>query len=67
MTQQQPDTSPKGIRAACLEIQKGWTPEERMRRLRVDLRPQVRAGDGRLVDVTADAYAAHLAGHIDDD
>ena len=53
------DPSPDEITALCLAIQAGWPPDERHRRLRVDLRPVVRCADGRLVSVTADAYEAH--------
>ena len=47
------DPSPAEIAAACLLIQAIWAPDERLRRLRVDLRPMVRAADGRLVAVAA--------------
>ena len=40
------DPSPEEIAAACLEIQSGWSDEER---LRADWRPLVRCADGLLV------------------
>ena len=53
------DPSPAEIAAACLRIQAGWSADETMRRLRVDLRPQVRCADGRLVAVSANDYDTH--------
>jgi len=53
------DPSPSEIAERCLLIQAIWTPDERMKRLRVDLRPMVRTGDGRLLDVTVDDYDGH--------
>ena len=55
MNERQPDPSPDEIAERCLEIQSEWTAAERMRRLRVDLRPAIQTADGRLVDVKADA------------
>lgn len=63
MKTQKRDPSPEEIAAACLEIQSTWTPSERLRRLRADLRPQVATADGRLVDISADAYSEHHAKH----
>ena len=57
------DPSPEEITAACLIIQATWSPDERLRRLRVDLRPTVRCADGRLVSVTADDYDGHQMNH----
>lgn len=59
--QQKADPSPQQIAERCAEIQRGWTTAERMRRLRSDLRPQVRCADGRREAVTADDYTGHLA------
>ena len=53
------DPSPAEITAACLEIQHGWTPEERMKRLRVDLRPAYTLADGRLRTMDAEDYRDH--------
>ena len=61
MSKQQPDPSPEEIAERCAAIQAEWTPEERMKRLRCDLRPQVMTADGRLVDVSTEAYEAHHA------
>ena len=57
------DPSPEQIAAACAEIQRGWSPDERLRRLRSDLRPQVLTADGRLEPVTASNYDGHLANY----
>ena len=54
-----PDPTPSEIVAACLEIQAGWTPEERMRRLRPDMRPTISLCDGRAMEMTAEAYGRH--------
>ena len=51
--------SPTQIADWCQEILDGLTPVERQRRLRSDLRPQVRCADGTLSDVSAEAYDAH--------
>lgn len=53
------DPSPEEIAAACLLIQSEWTPQERMRRLRVDLRPCFTLADGRQQDIEADVYDGH--------
>ena len=59
----QQDPTPEQIAAACLEIQATWTPDEKQRRLRVDLRPMVPTADGRLVAVAANDYDRHLENH----
>lgn len=53
------DPSPEEIRLACLEIQATWTAEEKMRRLRSDLRPTFTAADGRHLDMTSATYDGH--------
>jgi len=53
------DPSPAEIAAACLLIQSTWSAVERLRRLRADWRPMVKAGDNRLVDMTSDDLEAH--------
>ena len=53
------DPSPAQIARECKRIQAGWTPAERLRRLRVDLRPVVLGADGIPCDVTAESYQAH--------
>ena len=57
------DPSPSEIATACLLIQSTWTPDEKLRRLRVYLRPMVAAADGRLVPITAESYAEHHDAH----
>lgn len=57
------EPTPAEIRLACIEIQRGWSPAERLRRLRCDLRPMVACADGRHVDVGAEDYDTHLANH----
>lgn len=61
------DPTLQEIAEACLEIQKRWSDAERMRRLRVDLRPTVLTADGRHADVSSESYAAHHATDDDDD
>ena len=51
--------SPTQIVAWSQQILDGLTPVERQRRLRVDLRPQVRCADGTPSDMSAEAYDAH--------
>jgi hypothetical protein len=53
------DPTPSEIAAACLEIQATWTAEEKMRRLRSDLRPTFTAADGRHLDMTCATYDGH--------
>ena len=59
MSKPNADPSPEEIAAACREIQSTWSPDERLRRLRSDLRPTVACADGRHVSVTADDYETH--------
>ena len=61
MAQTTNNPSPQEITAACLAIQSEWSAVERMKRLRVDLRPAIQTADGRLVDVSTEAYEAHQA------
>lgn len=49
------------IAEMCLEIQAGWTDEQRLRRMRYDLRPQLNLIDGRVRDLTAEDVAIHHA------
>jgi len=53
------DPTPAEIAAACLLIQAGWSEAERMKRLRVDLRPVHTLADGRLSTMDAEDYADH--------
>ena len=53
------DPSPTEIAAACLLIQATWTEAERMKRLRVDLRPTYTRCDGERLEMTSDVYDRH--------
>lgn len=53
------DPSREEIAAACLEIQAGWTPEEKLKRLRPDLRPTYRRCDGERETMAAESYQRH--------
>ena len=53
------DPTVEEIRLACLEIQSTWTPEERMKRLRVDLRPVFVRCDGVSETMSAEVYDRH--------
>jgi len=54
-----PDPTPAEIAELCLEIQRGWSEAERMKRLRVDLRPMHMLADGRLSTMDAKDYRIH--------
>ncbi len=53
------DPTPSEIAAACLEIQAGWTADEKLKRLRVDLRPTYQRCDGERLDMTSATYNRH--------
>ena len=53
------DPSPTEIAAACLLIQATWTPEERLKRLRVDLRPHYTRCDRVTEAMAAEDYEGH--------
>lgn len=55
------DPSPAEIAAICLEIQAGWTPQERMKRMRPDMRPHYTRCDGVEEDIDAEDYDDHHA------
>lgn len=57
------DPTPEQIHQACQLIQSGWTPDERLKRLRADLRPMVACADGRHVAVTGGDYEGHHMRH----
>jgi hypothetical protein len=61
MSGKQTDPPPEEIAAACLQIQSTWTPEERWKRLRVDLRPTYRRCDGVTEDMSPEAYETHIS------
>jgi hypothetical protein len=56
---QNPDPSPAEIAELCLLIQAGWSPEERMRRLRADLRPTYQRCDSERLEMSSDVYDRH--------
>jgi len=58
-----PDPTPRELALACAEIQSHWGADERLRRLRSDERPMVKAADGRLVAMAADDYVTHISGN----
>ena len=53
------DPTPSEIAAACLLIQATWTPAEKLKRLRSDLRPYYTRCDGIEEDIDAEDYADH--------
>ena len=57
------DPSPEQIAAECLLIQATWSPAERMKRLRADLRPQYQRCDGVMADIDVDDYETHIDQH----
>jgi len=57
------DPTPQEILERCAEIQRGWSPRERMSRMRVDLRPTRRLCDGRMHEIDANDYDAHIERH----
>jgi hypothetical protein len=61
MTGRRTDPKPEQIEAACREIRATWSPQEMLKRLRVDLRPTYRRSDGRQHEIDAATYAQHHA------
>ena len=53
------DPTPAEIAQRCAEIQATWTPDEKLKRLRSDLRPMHMLADGRLSTMDADVYTGH--------
>ena len=53
------DPTPTEIAAECLLIQAGWSEQEKLKRLRVDLRPTYTRCDGVTESMTADVYDRH--------
>ena len=53
------DPTPEQIAAACLEIKRGWTAEEKLKRLRVDLRPTYQRCDGERETMSSEDYDRH--------
>ena len=54
------DPTPEEIAERCLEIQAEWSPEQRLKRMRVDWRPKYRGVDGERIDMDGDVYEEHL-------
>jgi hypothetical protein len=59
MSGKQTDPTPEQIRLACLLIQSRWSDDEKLKRLRVDLRPQYRRADGRQQVMSNADYNVH--------
>ncbi len=55
------DPTPEEIAAECLLIQSTWTAAERMKRLRVDLRPTYTRCDGETEVMSPAHYERHHA------
>ena len=53
------DPTPAEIAQRCAEIQATWTPDEKLKRLRSDLRPSFVRCDGELMTMDADVYEGH--------
>lgn len=53
------DPTPEEIAAECLLIQETWTEAEKLKRLRVDLRPTFTVADGRQLDMSSSVYNRH--------
>lgn len=53
------DPTPAEIAELCLEIQRGWSEQEKLKRLRSDLRPSRRLADGTMHDIGSDDYSGH--------
>lgn len=57
------DPSPAEIEQMTAEIRAGWTPAEKLKRLRVDLRPHYTRCDGVEEDIDAEDYDEHHEQH----
>lgn len=55
--------TPEEIAAACAEIQAGWTPAERLSRLRADWRPTFMRCDGVRQGIDSESYDGHVERH----
>ena len=53
------DPSPEEIAELCLEIQRGWSEQEKLKRLRVDLRPVFTRCDGERLEMSSSVYEGH--------
>jgi hypothetical protein len=57
------DPTPEQIAEMCLEIQRGWTDDEKLKRMRVDWRPTFVRCDGQRVELSLDCYDTHHVQH----
>ena len=57
------DPTQEEIAAICLEIQAGWTDEERLKRMRIDWRPAFVRCDDQLIDMDLKTYESHHQNH----
>ena len=53
------DPTPEEIAQRCAEIQRGWSEQEKLKRLRSDLRPSFVRCDGEREEMTAANYEGH--------
>ena len=53
------DPTPAKIAELCLEIQRGWSEQEKLKRLRVDLRPTFTRCDGERLEMSSSVYERH--------
>ena len=53
------DPTPAEIAAACLLIQAGWSEQEKLKRLRSDLRPTYTRCDGERLEMSSSVYERH--------
>jgi hypothetical protein len=53
------DPTPAEIEQLTAQIRATWSPAEKMRRLRPDLRPCFTLADGETEEMTADVYNGH--------
>lgn len=59
LVRQRNDPSPEEIARLCAEIQKTWSPREKLSRLRVDWRPSFMRSDGFPEAMPVETYDAH--------
>jgi len=55
------DPTPNELASLCAEIQAGWSPDEKLKRLRADLRPTYQRCDGIRETMSSDGYDRHHA------
>jgi hypothetical protein len=53
------DPTPEEIAQRCAEIQRGWSEQEKLKRLRSDLRPTFTRCDGEVETMTTESYNGH--------